>query len=104
MQLEKVANGEISVERFFGQTVVYFPAEIGDKVGEFFFLKSAMELFSKERLAKTRYEFFSGSHEGVDFCQVNLPPVLTFDNGPSPDVALPNRFVDKIMKEYRRLS
>ena len=53
--LSIVASGEIGIERFYGQTLVYLPKIIGDRVGRFSITRIALEVFSSEKLRKAGY-------------------------------------------------
>ncbi|MBI2102329.1 hypothetical protein HYT55_00685 [Candidatus Woesearchaeota archaeon] len=113
MNLEKFREAEerdeISIERFYGQTVLYIPESIGDVVaGETiwgivkeYFSEDALNGFSGEshKLEPKKYGFeISGDY----FYSVEFPSVINLQGEPSI-WTVADDIVAKILEEYQRL-
>lgn len=102
MNLEIIAKGEISVERFFGQTVIYLPIEMGDSVSRTAIERILLEFFSQERLSKFQWDIYKGVHKGIGFYEIEFPSVLVYKSKKQPEFEIPDRIVERIQEEYSK--
>lgn len=93
MNLEKIAKGEISVEMFWGQTVIYLPADIGNKISREIIDSILLEFFSREKL-ESYNTYFQGSLEGIRFYSIEFPGILI-----SKEYDIPDKIVRRIREE-----
>ena len=45
--IDKIRRGEAGIERFFGQTVIYLPASLVERIGEQRVIESSLEFFPR---------------------------------------------------------
>lgn len=93
MNLEKIVNGEISIEKFWGQTVIYLPADIGDKISKEIIDSILLEFFSKEKL-EIYHTYYHGKLEGIRFYSIEFPGVLI-----NKEYDIPDKIVKRIQEE-----
>jgi len=72
-----VRQGKCSIEKFRGQTLIYIPTDIVDKVGEEEVKKVAVDIFSIKNL-DTWGHIYRCNEEGA--CQLEVPSVLRNPN------------------------
>ncbi|GEM_PF-4633351 len=102
MDLEKVAHGQISVERFYGQTYIYIPAAIAETAGGFALTKIVLHYFTKEQLREHEWRIDKGEHQGVSFYMLDLPSVLRPREAEQPEFNKPDSLAQKIQDTYTR--
>lgn len=105
MNLDLVAEGKISVEKFFGQTYIYIPQAIGDTIGEVALRDLVLEIFKPvEKLKRHAWSIRQDEYEGVHFYGLNLPSVIIPGQDEQSNWNIPDLFAERIMEEYRKIS
>ncbi len=102
MNIEKIAQGENSAERFYGQTYIYIPASLADALGRFALTKIVLQHFSKERLREHNWRIVKGEYQRISFYMLDLPSVLRYEKTEQPDFAVPDSLSQKIQETYAR--
>jgi hypothetical protein len=92
-----VARGECAVGRFRGQTLLYIPIEIAERLGNETLTRLAAEVFSQEKLDRFGFTIFRTN----SYCQLELPPVLNVPCQETADFDLPDTLAEKIVDEVK---
>ncbi len=103
MDFERVRRGEISVERFKGQTLIYFPEEMVDPIPKFTIRKIVKEYFSAEELRKVKWKFGKYEYDDLKFYYLELPRVIDFGELVQPRFTIPDTIAQRVQAEYERL-
>ena len=90
---EAFSKNECLIRRFRGQTVIYIPTGIAEKVDKETLTRFAVEVFTQQRLDEFDYrEPFRSSSGHYEFEVPNVPLESKY-----PDHQLPNRLVELIL-------
>ena len=95
---EKINKGECWIGRYWGQTRIYIPPEIGHSIGTERLQALAEEVFTKSDLeSDINLLYFH-----PDCVHLELPPVIEYPEvqKETEKYKRPNRLVELIMQEY----
>ncbi|HLC62766.1 MAG TPA: hypothetical protein VJJ21_00430 [Candidatus Nanoarchaeia archaeon] len=93
--IEALAKGECAVERFYGQTVIYIPNLLADRLTKREIKIAAEEIFPPKELERFGWTYWKGK----DYACVELPSVIDELTSPHPRWNHPSRIIDKILEQ-----
>jgi hypothetical protein len=94
---EDLANGRCAIGRCMGQTIIYVPAPLCDRLDAETVRRLAVEVYSQEAIDSF---CMSGIYKTENFCQFEVPTSLNRDYArqeENPDYRKPDELVKKIM-------
>ena len=98
---EELAQGRCAIGRFHGQTIIYVPAPLCERLDFETIQRLAVELYSKEIIDDFG---MGGIYKTRSYCQFEVPTALNPDykrQEENPDYRKPDELVEKILKLYK---
>ena len=95
---EELAEGRCAIGRFWGQTVIYVPAPLCDRLDDATIYRLAEDVFTKERMERFR---MSSIFRSKTYCEFEVPTSLEpgYQNQQNnPAYRKPDELVAKIME------
>ena len=98
---EELTKGKCAIGRFRGQTCIYVPAPLSDRLDAETVYRLAAEIFTEEKMDEFKmrgtYDIYKTEH----YCQFEVPTSLNWEyNGrqeENPDYRKPDELVKKIL-------
>ena len=94
---EDLANGRCAIGRCMGQTIIYVPALVCERLDVEIVRRLAVEVYSQETIDEFH---MSGIYKTEIYCQFEVPTSLNPDyknQEENPDYRKPDELVEKIM-------
>ena len=93
----------ISIEKFYGQTVIYFRKDKINEISDSELESLAREVFGN-RLEHSQPRLYRGELDGVAYCSIELPSVREVPPNPQLDIDLPGDLVERVLNYKKKLN